>query len=434
MDYSDAISYLFGLQKFGIKLGLENITNLLHHLGNPHKRLRCIHIAGSNGKGSTGAFLHSILNQHGYTAGFYTSPHLIDFTERIRIKDKEISREKVVSLTRKIRKVCASIPISNITFFELITAMAFLYFDENQADPVIIEVGMGGRYDATNVISPLMSIITSVSLEHQFYLGNTLLEIAREKAGIMKPRIPVICGVTQPRVKKFIHKRAEHLKSPFYQLGNDVLSRKTAQGTFNFKGIGITIKDIEYGLKGDHQARNASMAIAASQLLKKEDDGITIDKVKLGVKNVVWPGRLETVAEQPKIVLDGAHNPDAWKALKRSIVSSFEYRKLILILGVMEDKDIPKMLKILMPMASEVFFCRPKMERAAKKEFLQKFITFSPQDKVWWYENLSDALKRALKISRTRDMICVTGSLFAVGEAREILLNANAGSSGRIAL
>lgn len=453
MSYSDTITYLFDLQKFGIKLGLSKTTSLLKCLGNPHKKLRCIHIAGSNGKGSTAAFLLSILKQSGYKAGFYSSPHLIDFTERIRINDQPIERMRVVFLTEEIKRLCKKHSILNITFFEFVTALAFKYFEEQEADPVIVEVGMGGRFDATNVIKPLTSIITSISLEHQIYLGRTLSEIAREKAGIIKRGVPVICGVQQPKIKKFIRQTCQSANAPLYQLGSQIRCRINLQAKnvtnptlktlpvadeanviqcFNYKGLQSEFKGLQCGLIGDHQIRNASMAIAASELLQKKGYPIKPEEVTAGIRQTAWPGRLEVIKKNPTIILDGAHNPDAWKSCRRALENNFKYEHLVLLLGVMEDKDIFKMINFLTPSAYAVIFCRPQMERAAKKEYLQKYITFSDIKKIFWVENSTRAFMKALSLSSKKDLICVTGSLFVVGEIREYLKKAGANSSGRI--
>jgi len=435
MSYPETISWLFALQRFGIKLGLAKITALLKYLGNPQKRLRCIHVAGSNGKGSTAAFLQSILKQSGYQAGLYTSPHLIDFTERIRINDTQIKKVRVVRLTNEIKRICKKHSLENITFFEFVTAMAFKYFEEEGADPVIAEVGMGGRFDATNVITkPLISIITSISLEHQMYLGRRLSDIAREKAGIIKKGVPVISGVRQRRIKDFFRHKCRGSNAPFYQLGEDITCRKIKPGVFSYRGLGWELKKLQCGLTGDHQIRNASIAIAASELLKEKGYDIQTDSVITGIEGTIWPGRLEIIRKDPTIVLDGAHNPEAWMTLKKTLETNFRYKRLFFLIGVMDDKDICQMVNILTLSSYAIIVCRPKMERAAKKEHVQKFIRFSEQNRVFWFEESSEALEKALSMTSKNDLLCVTGSLFVVGEVREYLMHAGNESTGRIPL
>ncbi|MEI6127260.1 MAG: folylpolyglutamate synthase/dihydrofolate synthase family protein [Pseudomonadota bacterium] len=434
-DFKSAIAYLFNLQKFGIKLGLANITDLLKYLGNPQKKLRCIHVAGTNGKGSTCAFLVSILKKSGCRTGLYISPHLIDFTERIRINDTQIPGERVIQLTADIKRICEQHALHHITFFEFVTAMAFKYFEEEKADPVIVEVGMGGRYDATNVIKPLVSIITSISLEHQKYLGKTLSLIAGEKAGIIKKNAPVISGAHQARVHAIISQNCKIQGSPLYRLGADITYRKTGQGTFNYKGTTLQLSSLHAGLRGDHQIKNASLAVAAAELLRNSNYCISSQNIVDGISEAFWPGRIEVVREQPTVILDGAHNPEGWRVLKATLKKDFSYKRLILLLGIMEDKNIQQMLKILTPGAYAIIFCRPEMERAANKDLLEKFIRFSFRNRVFWIDTSKEALEKALSMAmRTDDLLCITGSLFLVGEIRELMLNKKLSSPGRIGL
>jgi len=434
MSYQKTISYLFGLQKFGIKLGLSKITSLLKQLGDPHKKLRFIHIAGSNGKGSTAAFLTAILRQNGHRAALYTSPHLIDFTERIKICDKAIPRSRVVGLTRRIKRICSDNAIDSITYFEFITAMALTYFAEEHADPVVFEVGMGGRFDATNVIRPLVSIITSINMEHQIYLGNTLSKIAREKAGIIKRRVPLVSGVRQASVKKILAETCTRLHARHYQLGDDFTCRSKHNGLFSYKGLNWEFKELKSGLLGNHQLRNASLAVCAAELINKK--GVLIEKetVKQAIHETSWPGRFEIIQKNPVVVLDGAHNPAAWKTLINTLRRQLTYKHLYFVIGIMEDKDIAKLVELVTPLGEAIVFCRPGMQRAAKKEFIEKFIRFSSKKKVFWYDDTKTAIKYVIKNASKNDVIAVTGSLFTVGEAREYFLQPRAFSSGRIGM
>ena len=434
MDYRQSIAYLFSLQRFGIKLGLSNITTLLKHLGNPHQSLRCIHIAGTNGKGSTAAFLQSILKHSGYRAGLFTSPHLVSFTERIRINDREIQRGRVARLVQKIRALCRQNSLETITFFEFVTALAFAYFAEEKADPVVVEVGMGGRLDATNVLQPMVSIITSISLEHQIYLGTTLQRIAKEKAGIIKRCTPLIAGVRQPSVIAVMREKCRQMKAPLFLAGKDLSGRKTGPGLFDYKGFDRTLTGLLPGLIGDHQIRNATLALGAAELLCRNGFNITEQGMRTGIQEARWPGRMEIVRRTPAVVLDGAHNPEAWQAIKKTLNKYFTYKKLFMVIGVMQDKDIARMIEILTPGAHTVIFCKPKMERAAPQETIAQHSSRSAAKNTVWIDDTVEALHAALRRASSDDLVCVTGSLFTVGEAREYLVPATGIATGRIPL
>jgi dihydrofolate synthase/folylpolyglutamate synthase len=434
MDYRQSIAYLFSLQRFGIKLGLSNITTLLKHLGNPHQSLRCIHIAGTNGKGSTAAFLQSILKHSGYRAGLFTSPHLVSFTERIRINDREIQRGRVARLVHKIRALCRQNSLETITFFEFVTALALAYFAEEEADPVVVEVGMGGRLDATNILQPMVSIITSISLEHQIYLGTTLQRIAKEKAGIIKRCTPLIAGVRQPSVIAVMREKCRQMKATLFLAGKDVSGRKTGPGMFDYKGFDRTLTGLLPGLIGDHQIRNATLALGAAELLCRNGFNITEQGMRTGIQEARWPGRMEIVRRTPAVVLDGAHNPEAWQAIKKTLNKYFTYKKLFMVIGVMQDKDIARMIEILTPGAHTVIFCKPKMERAAPQETIAQHSSRSAAKNTVWIDDTVEALHAALKRASADDLVCVTGSLFTVGEAREYLVPATGIATGRIPL
>jgi len=432
MDYRRSIAYLFGLQRFGIKLGLANIEKLLCLLGNPHKKLRCVHIAGTNGKGSTAAFLHSILTRSGYRAGLFTSPHLIDFTERIRLCNTEIARKRVAQLATRIRDLCIREGLENITFFECITALAFQYFAEEKADPVVLETGMGGRLDATNVVHPVATIITSISLEHQFYLGKTLQQIAAEKAGIIKENTPLITGARQPYVIRLFAERCKKLHAPLYVLGRDIYCKRAGTAAMYYSGFECILKNARLGLIGDHQVRNAALALGAAELLRGEGFTIKEDDMLQGLQQACWPGRLEVIRQKPAVVLDGAHNPEAWKALRSALEKYYSFKNLFMVIGVMQDKDIARMIETLTPDAHTVIFCKPKMDRAAGKLNIEPSMNAATRKKSLWIEDTAAAIQKAFEQASPDDLICVTGSLFTVGEAREYLLPGRLPASGRI--
>lgn len=417
-----------------MKPGLENITTLLKTLGNPHEKLRIVHLAGTNGKGSTAAFLFSILNQSGLRAGLYTSPHLIDFRERITLTDRRITRQEVLTLISSIKDVCRKNGLNAVTFFEFVTAAAFLFFARQQADPVIIETGLGGRYDATNVVLPLISVITSIGMEHRKYLGNTLMEIAEQKAGIIKRGVPVVCGARQKKVVARIDTLASASKSPFYQLGRDFHVRKKAPSVFIYKGLKGKPVNLLSGLKGDHQFRNASLAAVSAEMLCAQGYAVTDQHIAEGIARAAWPGRLETVAAQPLIVADGAHNPDGWRALKKALAGYFSFDRLIYVIGLLQDKDLKPLSTVLLKDAYSAVFCRPDIDRAAGKPFIEKHIVFSAKKRIYWKDTAAEALKLALQTASPRDLVCVTGSLFIVGEIKQYLSGTADNKNMRVAL
>jgi dihydrofolate synthase/folylpolyglutamate synthase len=441
-DYRNSLDYLFGLQRFGIKLGLSNITALLAHLGNPHQGLRAVHIAGSNGKGSTAAFLTSILRQAGCRVGLYTSPHLIDFTERIQVDGAPVTEGRVARLTGRIQEAVGEMERSGelwadssafslakdtdrqkatITFFEFTTAMAFLHFREAQVDVAVLETGMGGRLDATNVIDPLLSLITPISLEHQQYLGRTLLQIAGEKAGIIKPGRPLLTTARQPRVIDLFRLKCRELGAPFYAYGKEFRGRKAGLRLMDFQGIRHRWASLRLGLAGSHQVLNASLALASAEILMEKGFPISEDPVRKGLAGAKWPGRLELVGDSPPVLLDGAHNPGAAKVLKQALREEFPRRRLILVLGIMADKEIPKMMSTLIPLADLLILTRPQMDRAASLETLGKHASArgKPTRAV---ADVGNAVGEAMAEAGKDDLVVVTGSLFTVGEARAHLI------------
>ncbi len=441
-SYQETLNYLFGLQRFGIKLGLTNVSILLHELGNPQKGLPAVHIAGSNGKGSTAAFLASILRQGGWRVGLYTSPHLIDFTERIQLNGQPIAVDRVVELTDQIRAVADRLinrgeidftPDNNslakeidrqkayITFFEFTTAMAFLYFREKGVDIAVIETGLGGRLDATNVIDPLISLITPISLEHKQYLGHRLHQIAWEKAGIIKPQRPLYTSAHQPGVLEVFRRRCAELNSPIYIWRKDFWAQKRGLQVIDFHGRKNFWPNLTLGLLGSHQIVNASLALAAAEALSDLGFSLNEDQIRVGVRQVSWPGRLELIGEKPRVLLDGAHNPAATKILKKALQENFPRERLILVLGIMGDKEIRKMMADLVPFADYLILTKPKLERSASLEVLKKEAVIFHK-KTREVPVVAEALEEALAIAKDKDLVLVSGSLFTVGEARAHLI------------
>lgn len=412
--YQREVTYLYGLQKYGIKFGLSKTSTLLKAFGDPHVGQKFIHIAGTNGKGSVAAFLASILREAGLDkVGLYSSPHLVRFTERFRINDKEIGREEAAALIEELRSVF--VQEEPPTFFEATTAMALLYFARENTDIAIMEVGMGGRLDATNLVTPLVSVITNVSMEHKEFLGSRLLAIAREKAGIIKGGIDVVTGVTQPRVIRLLESISTEKGAPLWRLGKDINYRTTRSG-LHYYGTRRRLNRLQPGLRGKFQLRNAALAIAVAERLEEKGFKISSLNIREGLNKVTWPGRMQVVAEGPTIILDGGHNPAAIRALAESIRADFKYRRMILVIGIMEDKEIGQILRAIVPPSDYVIYTRPVYSRAASPEKLKaKAASFGRPGEV--AHVLSRGLDRAREIADSRDLIVVCGSLFTVGEA-----------------
>ncbi len=421
--YSKALGRLYELQKFGIKLGLNSTENLLGRLGNPHHRVKCVHLAGTNGKGSVGAMMEAALLQSPLKVGFYTSPHLISFTERFRLNGRQISRRRVLKLIEAVWRVAD--PAEPPTFFEFVTAMAFLYFAEESADCTLVETGLGGRLDATNVCRPTVTVITNIGLEHQEFLGNTLASIAFEKAGIIKPGIPLVHGVQQPAARRVVEERARELAAPIIRRGREISFRRGRDGDFSLKGRLWSLKYLTTNLVGRHQAGNACLALGALEVLAQAGMPVGPGEFHQGLKRVQWPGRLECFNPggqgEPSLWLDGAHNLPAARTLVENLDLVRGGRSpLVMVLGVMADKDLGGILEILIPAADYVVYSRPRYQRAAQPQDLAR----SAPDQAVPGEvepELGRALMRAAELAGPGGVVLVTGSLFTVGEARAIL-------------
>ncbi|MBW2095178.1 MAG: bifunctional folylpolyglutamate synthase/dihydrofolate synthase [Deltaproteobacteria bacterium] len=413
LSYEEAVKYLYSLQKFGIKFGLSKTSNLLNAFGNPHERQNYVHIAGTNGKGSVAAFLASILREAGFRIGVYTSPHLLRFTERFRINGREMSRETAAQLINELRGVV--VQEEPPTFFEATTAMALVYFAREKTDLAIMEVGMGGRLDATNIIRPLVSVITNISLEHQDFLGTSIKEIAGEKAGIIKEGVDLVTGARKPRVVKEFRRLCQEKKAPFWRIGEQVRYRLTPSG-LHYYGLARRMKGIRLGLKGHFQARNAALALAAGELLERKGFPVSREQVRMGLRNVDWPGRMQVISTNPEILLDGAHNPGAARALASALQEEYRGRRVIMVIGVMDDKDIREILKWIVPLGDHIIYTRPQYYRAAAPERLMaEAASFEVPGEI--VPALFPALDRARALAHPSDVIVVCGSLFTVGEA-----------------
>lgn len=423
--YQETINYLYGLQKHGIKLALSNTLKLMRLLGDPHLRFRSVHVAGTNGKGSTAAFIASMLRTAGYRVGLYTSPHLVSFTERIRINNAPITEAKVVELAQRVRDgyLAAAEETFLPTFFEVTTAIAFAYFAEENVDIAVIETGMGGRFDSTNVIAPLVSVITNIDLEHKEFLGTTLEQIAFEKAGIIKPCVPVVTGTVQPEVVNVIERQAAAGNAPVYRLSRHFLPMNITPGngrTFDYQGLDSAYPGLRIAMLGVYQVDNACLALAAIECLRRA--GISLDEhaVRHGLENARWEGRLERVANRPDIFLDGAHNPASAKKLAGAIGElKPSYRRTILIIGILGDKDYQGILSELIPLADHVVATKPQYSRAMDVPALGEEIR-KQHASVDTAETVAAAIAKARATALPDDLVLITGSLYVVGDARAV--------------
>ena len=452
-NYTDSVNYLYNLQKHGIKLGLGNSERLMELLGEPQKSFRSVHIAGTNGKGSTSAIIASILKESGLKVGLYTSPHLVSFTERIRINNKEIAEYEVVELTNKIRNKMQNAPSLtlplnselNPTFFEFVTAMAFYYFALNKVDWCVVETGMGGRLDATNILLPEVCIITNIGLDHTEFLGESISDIAAEKAGIIKQGVPLVTAADNQEALKILEAVAKNRGSQIHIYGKDFKSTLKSMDdkhiVFDYSGsssgsslsgdnICRQYSNLNLPLSGKYQLYNASLAIRACEILMQGNVCISDETVRSGLSNLIFEGRLERISRNPPIIIDSAHNPEAARALSDTVREIFpEPKKIILIVGIMRDKDIKEVLKPLIRISDVVILTKPKGERAAQPDTLEDAIrNIGTTDNTSYTaltilktNSVSEAIELAKNIRHKENIILITGSFYTAGEAKEIL-------------
>lgn len=451
MEFDDALRFWYARVNYEQKaanpsdLKLDRMRTLLDLLGNPHERLRVVHIAGSKGKGSTSAMLAAVLREAGFRTGLFTSPHLERVHERIQVDGTSITDAEMASLLSEIANACAgriwptdangdAVPLAEaLTFFEIATALGFLHLVRRRVDFAVLEVGLGGRFDSTNVCRPMVSIITSISFDHMKQLGNTLNQIAFEKAGIIKPGRPVLSGVLSPGPRSVIEEIAGERQAPLFQMGRDF--------TFTHEpGLISAIEErapvlqvttrkrrwprLELGLLGAHQAANAALVVSAMELLERQGVPIPDRAIAKGLANVHWPARLEVLGRRPTVVLDCAHNLASAQALIDTLAESIplpEGARRHLIFAGATDKDLAGMLKLLRPMFSHVYLTRySNNPRATGPMTLAEHLPAKTDYSI--HETAEDAWKEARRAAHERDLICVTGSVFLAGEMRPLIL------------
>lgn len=428
-DYSKKRTYRYSADVFD----LSRVRQLLELLGNPQERFASVHIAGTKGKGSVSALIASALRAAGHKVGLYTSPHLLRLRERIRVDGEDIPQQALAELVTKIRETASA--IDGLTTYEVITALGFMYFAQAEVDLAVVEVGLGGRLDATNVIHPVVSVITSLSYDHMHLLGDSLSDIAREKAGIIKQEVPVVLAPQQIEAELVVEAVAEELDAPLVRIGTDWLY---APGACNLKHQSLFIWSadeqslvdayvesgevdewvpprFEIPLLGYHQVVNAAVAYATLQVLRDRGWSVGDEAVREGFRSVVWPGRFQVIGTEPAVVVDSAHNRDSALKLRIALDDYFPGQKVVLIFGASSDKDIAGMLTELLPRISKLVVTRADHPRAADPEEIAD-LAHGYALPVEVISPVSEALEHALKIAGPEEIVAVAGSLFVAGE------------------
>ncbi len=431
MNFSEACQYLDNLQQHKIKLGLAAMEAFLDKVDRPDRTLQFVHVAGTNGKGSVCINIVSVLASAGYRVGLFTSPHLSSVRERFRINDSYIDEETFARLVTRVRDVLGD---GMITYFECTTAVALLWFAEQHADLVVLETGLGGRLDATNVVTPLVTVITNVSMDHETWLGNDLMSISREKAGIIKRDIPLVTGAVEGAPLSVIRARCSDLNASLYRIGVDFSPLPETNTTWKWVGEGVwhafEYGSLHCGMKGDYQRDNASLAIAVLVLLQQYGYVIEREHIKRGIASVHWPGRLEYLSlenglsgkKHMRYLLDGAHNPAGVESLLNTLRREYHYDRLLLIWGAMEDKDISLTLPKVAEIASEIVLTMVDNERAATPEKLLEYIEKEQHEHCHLERDVLQALYCVEAMAEMNDLIVVAGSLYLLGEVRFLLV------------
>ena len=427
MKYQEAMKYITEVGNFGSNYGLERTYKLLELLDNPQDKLKIIHVAGTNGKGSTTAMITSMLKGCGYKVGMYTSPFLEEFEERIQINGENIPKEKLAQLITKIKYAVDKVieeGYNHPTEFEIITVLMFLYFATEEVDFAVVEVGLGGRLDSTNVITPILSVITSISFDHTNLLGNTLEEIAAEKAGIIKSCIPTVIYPQEEMAERVSSSKCQELDSKLYKINKeDAKLINIIKEDKIYQQVKVKLDD-EYDVKlpllGEHQILNLAVALKALEVIKDKAPKLNRESIVKSLATVRWNGRLEIMSNSPYVVIDGAHNIQGITQLDKNIKKYFEYKDMYLILGILADKDVEDMVKVITPKAKKVFTVTPNSMRAeTAEELLEEVKKYNESCEA--YNDYKNAFEDALKLCKKDDLLLISGSLYMIGEMRGII-------------
>ena len=416
--YLETLNRIYNLRGGIIDLRLERMERALALFDHPEKTFPSFHIAGTNGKGSTAAMLHRILCSAGYRTALYTSPHLVSFTERMRIDDKEITPDEVVALAEEIWRRTEAEHIL-LTFFEIVTVMGFLYFARRQADVAVIEVGLGGRCDATNLLRSIVTVITSISRDHEAFLGFDIASIAREKAGIIKKGVPVVCGALPSEAMEIIQQIADSTEAAVYRLDQNFTLKLKTDGSFDYNGANWNLPDLSVALRGAHQIRNAAVATAALEVVYDRFPTSEL-AIRSGLQNVSWPGRMEMILTNPAVIIDGAHNKEGIDVLVDELRQLRGDRRIRMLFAVMDDKDWRSMLNTLAGVVDEIVFTRvSQLERSADPVLLQQELAARVQSQV--IPDPRSAVETLVQSAGPEELILITGSLYLLGEVRPLL-------------
>jgi len=435
--YQEAVDWITGLHAFGIKPGLKRIEKLMEAFDHPHRRLKFIHVAGTNGKGSTCAMIDQVLRKCGYDVGKFTSPYIEKYTDRITFNGEPIPEEEVLRLANRIKPVADEIGQSELgypTMFEISTVLAILYFAEVTYPYFVVwETGLGGRLDATNIVVPIVSVITNIGTDHTELLGDTVEQIAAEKAGIIKPGVPVVTTVEQPEAAAVLEQKAAACKSTLYRYGKQfdfvTSAREDGEQVMQFVGPFREYHDITLSLKGAHQYKNAALAIMTLEVLRQyyaiimeEDD------LRSALAEVKWPGRLEPVQDEPRIIVDGAHNPEGAEVLARAIKESYSYERLHIMTGMMSKKHHRDYFRHILPLADTLIITQPEFGQAKDALELTELVTDMKREyaldrlEIVTEPDWRKALARLQRMTGPKDLAVVTGSLYLVADVRSMLL------------
>ena len=419
MNYFDAIGFLENLQRGKIRTNFEKIKEALKELDNPHKKFSSIHIAGTNGKGSTAAMVHSILTEAGYKSGIYTSPHILDFTERIKVSRKPIPKRTVTGYVKKLNLLFKKY---KCTYFEAATIISFVYFCEQSVDIAVVETGMGGTWDATSLVNPIITVITDIGLEHTHYLGTTVKEIAAEKGGIIKTNTDCIAGVSNTEAVNTLKQIAKRKKAGYYTVSRyaavEPVKMDISGTSFDYRQKNCTLQNLFIPLTGLHQVKNARTAVFTVNKLKEKGFSINDKHIISGLKNLNISGRFEIIARRPYIICDVGHNPDAFRTIKTTIKKLFPSKRIFLIFGAKNDKDCLSMIRIIKPVCKEIAGVRLKDEQSFDPEI---FIPLFKKTKVQYsvFDSCEEGLKFFMKNTAKDDIIVTAGSHLIVEETKK---------------
>ena len=426
MQYDEAIAKLFAMSSRGIRLGIQRMEEALRYRGSPHLGLRCVQVAGTNGKGSVSSMMAAVLRRAGYRTGLFVSPHLHRWVERVNVDGEPLDEAEAGRRIGEVLDAFSKPQAPEVTFFELTTLIALEVFRDRRCDVVVLETGLGGRLDATTAVTPEVGVITRVAFDHTHLLGDTIEAIAREKAGMIKPDMPTIVGVRTPAAQRVILERAALLQAPVRLIDRDFRFTADGRDGFSVDAMGQEFTGLRLSLHGQHQWLNAACAVAALAELERRGLFSTSEHVAGGLTEVRWPGRMEILEQHPLLLIDAAHNPDGCRALADFVADQPQKGPRVLVFGAMRDKDLTSMLRTLSPVFDRIIYRSPDMPRAAPHALLNQ-IRKGDRSK-----DVPDALAKARALSGEDGLVVVAGSIFLIAAVRALVLGVRADPSIRM--